>query len=120
MTVAEPKKIDFTAISKDRTHVALVIVDHLDWLTNEGEHLLMLQDKLNSYLEFIESGELVQNVPRAKGLPVIISIMGKYPLSTEAEKFFDLAKDAVTEAGFSLEFKVEGSFADVGEQGDHQ
>ena len=46
MAVDELTKIDFAAISKDRTHVALIIVDHLDWLENEGEHLLMLQEKL--------------------------------------------------------------------------
>lgn len=118
MTVDEPTKIDFTAISKDRTHVALIIVDHLAWLENEGEHFLMLQEKLNTYLEFIEGGELVQNMPHAAGLPVIISILGKYPLSTEAEKFFNLAKGIVAGAGFSLEFRVEDSFADTDEVDD--
>jgi hypothetical protein len=120
VAIDEPDKIDFTVISKDRTYVTLIIVDHLDWLENEGEHLLMLQDKLNTYLEFIEGGELAQSMPRAAGLPVIISIYGKYPLSQEAARFFDLAKDTVAGAGFSLEFRVEESFADIEEPDDAQ
>ena len=120
MAVDEPNKIDFTVISKDRTYVMLIVVDHLDWHENEGEHLLMLQDKLNTYLEFIEGGELVQNMPHAAGLPVIISIYGKYPLSSEAARFVELAKGTVAGAGFSLEFKVEELFADVGEPDDPQ
>ena len=120
MAVDEPDKIDFTVISKEQTYVTLIIVDHLDWLENEGEHLLMLQDKLNTYLEFIEGGELVQSMPHAAGLPIIISIYGKYPLSQEATKFLGLARGTVMKAGFSLEFKVEESFADIGKSDDHR
>jgi hypothetical protein len=112
MSIEEPTTIDFVVIDKNHTYVELLIVDHLDWLNAEGEHLLMLQEKLNTYLEFIEGGELVQNKPHAKGLPVTIIILGKYPLSTEAERFLNLAKGAVTQAGFSLEFRVEDALSD--------
>jgi hypothetical protein len=51
-------------------------------------------------------GKLVEMYSWAQNLPIIISIAGKYPLSAEAKKFFELASHAVKEAGFSLEFRL--------------
>ena len=106
MSVQETRKIDAVAMDKSPTDVTLLISDHLDWIEDEGTHLLLLQDKLNAYLDFIESGELVRKIPRAAGLPVIILVDAKYPLSPMAQKFFDLAKGAVKEAGVSLDFEL--------------
>ena len=106
MSVEDTRKIDAVAMDKNPTDVTLLISDHLDWVEDEGAHLLLLQNKLNAYLEFIESGELVQKVPRSAGLPVIILVDAKFPLSPAAQKFFDLAKGAVKEVGVSLDFEL--------------
>ena len=74
MAVDEPNQIDFIAYDKNKTFVELFISDHLDWRENEGEHLLILQDKLSAYLEFKEGGQLVERFPWAAGLPVTIKI----------------------------------------------
>ena len=105
MSIDEPNKVDFTAIDKAKTHVLLVVSDHLDW-SNEGEHLLMLQNKLNAYFALVESGELVQKLPAAKGLPVIIRIVGKYPLKEDAVRFFNSAKSEFAQDGITLEFEL--------------
>jgi hypothetical protein len=57
MTVEENDKIDSLAFYRQNGDVTLVISDHLDWDENEGERLLVLQGKLNAYLEFVESGQ---------------------------------------------------------------
>lgn len=106
MSVDETNKIDFTAWDKNKSCVWLTISDHLGWREEEGEHLLLLQDKLNTYLYFIESGKLVETFPWADGLPVVIRIAAKYPLSAEATKFFDLVKGKLGEIGVSLEFTL--------------
>jgi hypothetical protein len=105
MTVEEPNKIDFTAIEPQSGEMCLVISDHLDWDEQEGEHLLALQDKLNTYLAFIESGEIYTKLPKAIGRKIVIQVMGKFPLSAEASKFYRLAGKAIQDAGFSLRFK---------------
>jgi len=48
---------------------------------------LLLQEKLNRYLALIESGELFEKFPDAKGQKLILNIMGKYPLSKQATFF---------------------------------
>lgn len=56
MSIIDKDKIDSIGINKDNGKVILEISDHLDW-SCEYEHLVMLQDKINSYLSFIESGD---------------------------------------------------------------
>ena len=106
MTIDQTNVVDFIGIERDTGRVSLTISDHLDWEEDEGEHLLMLQEKLNSYLNFVENGELEESYPHTRGRSVVIKIFAKYPLSQEAEKFFRLAKDFIEKAGFSLEFRV--------------
>lgn len=104
MTVIEKKKIDFMGSEKDTGNILLGISDHLDWTESPEEHLMHLQEKLNNYLAFIESGELFENNPSAKGKNIIIEVYGKYALSEVAEKFYEGASEKIKKAGFDLKF----------------
>jgi hypothetical protein len=84
----------------------LSLGDHLDWDGQQEEHLFLLQNKFNSYLKFIESGELRRKYPTSIGRKVTINIVGKYPLSEQAETFLDNARAAIKNAGFLLTFSV--------------
>lgn len=107
MSIDQPDKIDFLVTDKEKTFVLLIISDHLDGEEfDEGHHLELLQDKINAYLRFIESGQLIEAEPEANGLPIVIRVEAKYPLSREAEKFYRLAGPVVAEAGAALEFNV--------------
>jgi hypothetical protein len=68
--------------------------------------LLLLQDKLNYYFEFIESGQLAAAKPEFRSLPVFIHVAAQYPLSEQAAKFYELAKERATDFGCSLEFDL--------------
>ena len=105
VSVDETDKIDFLWKDELSGRVMLTITDHLDWKKkDEGEHLLLLQDKLNTYLYFVESGQLWEAKPEYKGLPVVIHVRAKYRLSKEAAKFYKTVEKGVAEAGASLEF----------------
>jgi hypothetical protein len=107
MSIDRPTVVDF--LWKDEAHnrAVLTISDHLDW-EEEGEHLLLLQDKLNHYLEFIQSGQLAEAKPEFKGLPVLIHVAAQYPLSEQAAKFYEMANGFVSGMGFMLEFDLGG------------
>lgn len=110
MSVDEPDKIDFLATDKEKTHVLLIIADHLDWEEfDEGHHLELLQDKINGYLHFVEDGELVKMRPDLKGLRVTIQVDAKYPPSKKALEFYRIAGPLVAEAGVSLQLYVPSS-----------
>jgi hypothetical protein len=105
MTVEDTDKIDFVTGEPKTGDMVLTISDHLDWGENEGEHLLVLQNKLNTYLEFIEGGQLYAKFPQAVGRNIVIQVMGKFPLSEEASKFYRLAGKAIEGYGYSLRFR---------------
>lgn len=106
MSILETSVIDICAIPKaEPDKVVLVIADHLGWEeSEEGEHLMMLQEKINTYLAFYENGEIYESLPSARGKTPVIRIMGKYALSSEAETFIDSATPVLRDAGVKLEF----------------
>lgn len=106
MSIEQTDTIDFVNIDTASGDVLLTISDHLDWDETEGQHLLLLQEKLNAYLRFIEGGELYQRYPETSGRPIVIQIVSKFPMSKKAGIFFERASGAIDEAGFKLRFKL--------------
>ncbi len=63
MSVDQTQVID--VVSKDpKGTIVLSISDHLDW-DNTKQHLLILQEKINTYLNFVDSGEICEKYPDA-------------------------------------------------------
>ena len=60
----------------------------------------MLQDKLNDYLAFIESGEIYESYPQARGREIEIQVMCRYAPVGDAVRFLELAGETVRCAGF--------------------
>jgi len=104
MSIEQSEVVDFIGTDKVTGSVTLVISDHLDW-SDEHTHLVLLQDKINSYLRFIESGEITEAFPQAVGKKVEIEIVGKYELVAAGEDFLVEAGQIVRRAGFSLRFR---------------
>lgn len=106
MSVTDSKTIDMWGIPKASPNkVILGIADHLSWAkTEEGEHLQKLQKKLNTYISFIESGEIYNAIPTAKGTSPTIRLIGNYPLSTQGETFIERATAILQESGIEFEY----------------
>lgn len=99
MGIDHPKVVDFCGISQADGCCLLVIADDRKW--NDWEHLLALEEKLNNYLAFIESGEIYTARPEARGLAIEISIRCKFgPEGEDDFSFLRLARNAIEEAGF--------------------
>lgn len=79
MSVEDLDRIDFIGTTAEGK-VELSISDHLDW-SDEESHSLILQDKIFVYLEFIESGQLIESYPDAEDKEIIISIKLQFPPS---------------------------------------
>ena len=105
MPVDKPEVVDIIGLPPNAELVALTISDHLRWEDSRG-HLTALQEKLNRYLAFIESGELLEKYPDATGKPVQIDIVFKYRPSGEGESFLTEAKSIVVKAGFDLTWRT--------------
>ena len=84
--------------------VVLTISDHLGW--DDGEHLLQLQDKLNAYLRFIESGELLEKYPDAKSRRAQITVVCKHTPDARGEEFLSRASALTADVGIVLTYEV--------------
>lgn len=105
MSVENPKTIDFVSLNTLPGAVLLVVSDHLEW-SNTMTHQFQLQEKLNSYLAFIESGELVTKFPDAKEKPVHIRIVFEHEPDASGLQFLAKVRQAIEAGGFSFAYQV--------------
>jgi hypothetical protein len=105
LAVDQPKVVDLIGVDIATGEVVLTISDHLDWRDGQ-EHLLALQEKLNTYLAFVESGELVESYPEAKERAVGIKVLFKFRPDRLGLQFLEGAKEAIQSAGFSFRHEV--------------
>lgn len=104
-TIEDTNKVDAIGIDKTTGVVVLKVFDHLDW-SDEQSHLYLLQEKINSYLRFMESEEVLEAYPDAKKRKLQISISFKEKLSANGIKFLDTVSKIISDAGFSLTYSI--------------
>ena len=102
MSVEDLKVIDFVSIDKTDKAV-LTISDHLEWDDN-NEHLLILQNKINAYLEAIENGNLYKQYPKAENRKIVINIAVKYAPNKTGKIFLQKVKGTLEAAGYGYSF----------------
>jgi len=111
MTVQDSGTVDWLGIEKGTGAVLMTIIDDLDW-SEEHEHLLLLQEKINTYLAFFESGEVYQaveeNIGRRvePGTPMKVSILARYQWTPKALQFLGHVGGVMESIGLTLQFKV--------------
>jgi hypothetical protein len=104
MSIEDTQVIDIISTAPDGSVVTLSATDHLEW--SGSEHLMLIQDKLNSYLAFIESGEVFDSYPNAKEKELKIEIICKFEPDEEGKKFLTMCGEIITNAGFSFGYRV--------------
>lgn len=105
MSVEQTNVIDFIGVSRETGEVVLTISDHLTW-TDSVVHQTILQNKLNAYLSFIESGDLFQEYPDARGRAVVVRIVFRNLPDGAGREFLARAKQVMESAGLALREEV--------------
>jgi len=111
MTIEQTDVIDFLAHDPKSDEIWLVITDHLDWSEDDDFdklHMSLLKEKLNAYIDSVDSGAIYESHPEARHRRIGIRIMAKYPMSAKAQKFFENAKLIVKSMGLDLVFDRRG------------
>jgi hypothetical protein len=104
LSVDQTDRVDAIGIDTGTGDLVLTISDHLPW--DDDAHLYLLQEKLNTYFAFVESDELLEAYPDAKGRRVVMEVVCQYPLDVNARTFFETARAAISSTGFELRFKT--------------
>lgn len=106
MTVENTNIVDIVAVNKEDNNITMYVTDHLEWGVEDDRHMYLLQEKVNTYLLFYESGEIFNHYPESKSLDVIINITSKYALNPRAQWFYDQMLPVIEGADLSLQIVV--------------
>ncbi|EPF16662.1 Uncharacterised protein [Cedecea davisae] len=108
MSVEDVNKIDIFTVTSEEVYppqAFMVITDHLDWVTNVNEHLFKLQEKINSYIAAIESGEIYNHFPNALGRDIVIKIFFQHSVSVEGIDFLGKVRDVLSSLNVQLQYE---------------
>ncbi|MBF0276942.1 MAG: hypothetical protein HQM13_04095 [SAR324 cluster bacterium] len=105
MTIEQRNNIDFISTDSDDGSVILSISDHLAW-DEKNAHLMMLQEKVNEYLKYIESEEIYNSYPDAKGKPIKIIVFLKHDPTDLVKEFFRAAQEVCRQLEVSIEYEM--------------
>ena len=108
MSVLDKNKIDGIGISRDGSKLILLISDHLDW-GNEYEHLIQLQNKMNSYIGFIEDQQYREIYPDKVFSLFCIEVHFMYELTTKCLKFINVISKQLADQNISIDVIVDKS-----------
>jgi hypothetical protein len=101
MPIEKTSAIDAVHIDKLSGALHLTIADYLEW---DGDHLFKLQDKINTCLAFIESGEVFSAYPDAKDRDFVIDVVLKYRPTADASAFFEQAAPIIENTGILFRY----------------
>lgn len=86
MSIEQTDVVDIVSTERMSGNVVLTVSDHLDW-SDSTAHQLLLQSKLNRYLAFVESGEILESYPKAKDRPIVFNVVFKFPPDDAGREF---------------------------------
>lgn len=105
-TIEDSNKVDAIGIDKTTGFVVLKIFDHLDW-DDEQSHLFLLQNKINSYLRFLESEDVLEAYPDAENKKFQINISFLEKPTANGLKFLETVSRIVLDAGFEMVYSID-------------
>lgn len=91
-------------------NLILYVFDDMEWSSDEGEekkHLLLLQDKLNSCLSYVQRGEYKEDYPKYNFRQAIIEIRFKYAITEHCKRYLQMVQSQIEEYAIKLEVYVE-------------
>ena len=101
MTVEQTKLIDIISLDKRTGQVILTVSDHLEW-NDSTRHQEILQAKLNAYLAFVESGEILEKYPDAVERTIVFKVVLKFKPDPVGRAFLCRAQKVIENAGFAF------------------
>jgi hypothetical protein len=105
MSLDKIEVIDAVGTEKNSDIVVLNLFDAWDW-GDEREHLIALQDKINTYLAFVESGQIYEDYPTAAGKALRIDVITRYPVPDAALAFLEKAAAVASQLNIAITHRV--------------
>lgn len=109
MSIDNTNTLDGVAIDSERNALVLLLTDHLMWKCEndssltEHEHLLMLQEKINAYISYLESEQYKETYPNREFSFAVIEIHFKYDITEKCTEFLQVVQNQIRHYGILIE-----------------
>lgn len=111
MAIDDVKVIDGMGIDRERKAICLLLTDHFAWKDddslNEYDHLMLLQEKINAYISYLESKQYEEQYPGEAFDMAVIEIHFKYDITDNCEKFLNTVQSQVGQYGIKIEAHID-------------
>lgn len=99
-SVLDKNSIDKIELEKEQKSLILFIYDNLEWSYKERQsHMKLLQDKINAYLDFIQSGQIYEHYDKQNFNKIIIRVNAQFSYSKSAIDFLNRIKIFLNDRG---------------------
>ena len=111
MAIDNANVIDGMAIDKEKNAICLLLTDHLPWngdnnSIGEHEHLVLLQDKINAYISYLETKQYEETYPEAHLAMAVIEIHFKYEITKNCVKFLNAVQNQIGQYGIIIKAHI--------------
>lgn len=110
MAIDNTKVIDAVGIDNGRNAICLLLTDHLTWENDsslsEYDHLMLLQEKINSYMAYLETRQYEEQYPHKKFAMAVIEIHFKYEITANCDKFLNTVQSQTAQYGIKIEAHI--------------
>lgn len=111
MAIDNVNIIDGMGIDNERNAICLLLTDHLSWddadnSISEHEHLILLQNKINAYISYLETKQYEEEYPEISFNMAVIEIHFKYVISQNCEKFLNAVQSQIAQYGIKIEAHI--------------
>lgn len=111
MAVTDENVVDGIAFDNEGKTLIMEIYDHLDFEGKfEFDHISILQDKLNTYLWYIDSRQYVDVYPDKQFENFVINVHFRYAITENCKKYIDVSNQKLSASKIKIVScsKVEG------------
>lgn len=106
MTIEDASIVDAIGTNQETGTVHLSVFAHLQW---DRRAKLLLEEKINRYLGFIEADELAEVYPSGSGRQIAIDVYCKFRPTDDVVAFFGQAAAVAAEYGAELRYAHAGN-----------
>lgn len=111
MSIDNVNVVDGLAADQRNGVLYLLLTDHLEWVQSENalserDHLLLLQEKINAYISFIEEEQFKSKYPNLELQLAIIEIHFQYDITENCERFLQAVQSQVKKYRIKIETHI--------------
>lgn len=111
MAIDNVNVIDGMAIDKEKNAISLLLTDHLPWdcddnPISEHDHLVLLQDKINAYISYLETKQYEATYPEENFAMAVIEIHFKYEITQNCENFLNVVQNQIGQYGIIIKAHI--------------